>query len=110
MHVQFFGIDLIEGVKNGNALVEHRFIDGKSRFIGKDAGRETRDTLFHFELQTSAKNIVIDGHVVSKKVQFGSHVSEQSTNTCCQMDDMGRLMLRKDGFGGSPISQVSFFG
>lgn len=60
-------------------------------------------------LISTHQNIVIDGHVVSKKLQFLSHVLEQSSHHRSQMNNVCRFVFIKDSSRLDQISKIPFF-
>lgn len=106
-----------------------RFIDRVSDLVGEDAGRKARDEFLNLFPKTKPTkrgftlvllveqkeregeketyvvffrcphDVVIDQTVVPQECQLVLHVLEQSTDESCQVDDMSRLVLLKDGEG-----------
>ena len=62
------------------AVVYHGLIDRIGRFVRKNACGETRDNFLDSSLVAGVKDVVVDEHVLAKKVQVGAHIVEQSTN------------------------------
>ena len=58
----------------------HGFINGVSSFVRKNAGGQTTDDFLYTKLIADVKNIIVDFHVVSKKVQISPHVVKQASN------------------------------
>ena len=61
-------------------MTHHGFINGVSSFVRENAGGQTTDDFLYTEFIADVKNIVVDFHVVSKKVQIGPHVVKQASN------------------------------
>ena len=57
---------------------------------------------------TALQDIVVDQEIVTQKGELVLHIGKETSNECSEMNDMGRLVFLKDGFGLSKVSVVSW--
>ena len=61
-------------------LYYHCFINGVACFIRENASRKARHHFFDTKFMAQTQNRVVHLHIVSKKVQVGTHIVEKATN------------------------------
>merc|ERR1719361_3052642 len=74
-------------------IVNHGLVNWIGCLVWEDASGKTRNNFLDFELMTQRKNIVVDGHIDSEKLQICFHVTIKTTDFGSQMNNMSWSML-----------------
>ena len=88
--------------------MKHSFINRIACLVRENTSGETRNQLLHLELTTKLHHIHVHDHVIIVEFHLMSHVIEQTSDLCSQMNYMGGLILFENSTSRITISVSEF--